>query len=48
MATSPNGRLLYIVDPTLGLVTVMDTASLEIRTYPIDLSVPASGEPRRS
>jgi hypothetical protein len=31
MATSPNGRLLYIVDPTLGLVTVMDTASLEIR-----------------
>jgi hypothetical protein len=39
MATSPNGRLLYIADPTLGLVTVMDTASLEIRTYPIDLSV---------
>ena len=39
MATSPNGRLLYIVDPTLGLVTVMDTASLEIGTYPIDLSV---------
>lgn len=40
MATSPNGRLLYIVDPTLGLVTVMDTASLEIRTAPIDLAVP--------
>ena len=39
MATSPSGRLLYIADPTLGLVTVMDTASLEIRTYPIDLSV---------
>ncbi|HEY3212217.1 MAG TPA: hypothetical protein VGL16_03290 [Actinomycetota bacterium] len=39
MATSPNGRLLYIADPTLGLVIVMDTASLEIRTYPIDLSV---------
>ena len=39
MATSTNGRLLYIVDPTLGLVTVMDTASLEIRTYQIDLSV---------
>jgi len=39
MATSPNGRLLYIADPTLGLVTVMDTASLEIRTYTIDLSV---------
>jgi hypothetical protein len=39
MTTSPNGRLLYIADPTLGLVTVMDTASLEIRTYPIDLSV---------
>jgi len=39
MATSPNGRLLYIVDPTLGLVTVMDTASLEIRTAPIDLAV---------
>lgn len=39
MATSPNGRLLYIADPTLGLVTVMDTASLEIRTYQIDLSV---------
>ncbi len=39
MATSPNGRLLYIVDPTLGLVTVMDTASLEIGTYRIDLSV---------
>jgi hypothetical protein len=39
MATSPNGRLLYIADPTLGLVTVMDTASLEIRTYSIDLSV---------
>jgi hypothetical protein len=39
MATSPNGRLLYVADPTLGLVTVMDTASLEIRTYPIDLSV---------
>ena len=39
MATSPNGRLLYIADPTLGLVTVMDTASLEIRTQPIDLSV---------
>jgi hypothetical protein len=39
MATSPNGRLLYIADPTLGLVTVMDTASLELRTYPIDLSV---------
>jgi hypothetical protein len=39
MATSPNGRLLYIADPTLGLVTVMDTASLEIRTYQVDLSV---------
>jgi hypothetical protein len=39
MATSPNGRLLYIADPTLGLVTVMDTASLEIRTRQIDLSV---------
>jgi hypothetical protein len=39
MATSPNGRLLYLADPTLGLVTVMDTASLEIRTYSIDLSV---------
>ena len=39
MATSPNGRLLYVVDPTLGLVTVMDTASLEIGTYTIDLSV---------
>jgi hypothetical protein len=39
MATSPSGRLLYIADPTLGLVTVMDTASLEIRTYSIDLSV---------
>jgi hypothetical protein len=39
MATSPNGRLLYIADPTLGLVTVMDTASLEIRTHTIDLSV---------
>jgi hypothetical protein len=39
MATSPNGRLLYIADPTLGLLTVMDTASLEIRTYTIDLSV---------
>lgn len=39
MATSPNGRLLYIADPTLGLVTVMDTASLEIRTYTIALSV---------
>jgi hypothetical protein len=40
MAASPNGRLLYIVDATLGLVTVMDTASLEIRTAPIDLAVP--------
>ena len=40
MATSPNGRLLYIVDATLGLVTVMDTASLEIRTATIDLAVP--------
>ena len=40
MATSPNGRLLYIVDATLGLVTVMDTASLEIHTAPIDLAVP--------
>ena len=39
MATSPDGRLLYIVDPTLGLVTVMDTGSLEIRTAPIDLAV---------
>jgi hypothetical protein len=39
MATSPNGRLLYVADPTLGVVTVMDTASLEIRTYSIDLSV---------
>jgi DNA-binding beta-propeller fold protein YncE len=39
MATSPDGRLLYIVDPTLGLVTVMDTASLEIRTSTIDLAV---------
>ena len=39
MATSPNGRLLYIVDATLGLVTVMDTASLEIRTASIDLAV---------
>ena len=46
MATSPNGRLLYIADPTLGLVTVMDTASLEIRTYTIDLS--ASGVRRTS
>ena len=40
MATSSNGRLLYIVDATLGLVTVMDTASLEIRTARIDLAVP--------
>ena len=40
MATSPNGRLLYIVDATLGLVTVMDTASLEVRTASIDLAVP--------
>ena len=40
MATSPNGRLLYIVDATLGLVTVMDTASLETHTAPIDLAVP--------
>jgi hypothetical protein len=40
MATSPNGRLLYVVDPTLGLVTVMDTASLEIRTATIGLAVP--------
>jgi hypothetical protein len=40
MATSPNGRLLYIVDATLGLVTVMDTMSLEIRSAPIDLAVP--------
>jgi hypothetical protein len=40
MATSPNGRLLYIVDATLGLATVMDTASLEIRTARIDLAVP--------
>jgi hypothetical protein len=40
MATSPNGRLLYIVDPSLGLVTVMDTASLEIRTATIGLAVP--------
>jgi hypothetical protein len=39
MATSPNGRHLYIADPTLGLVTVMDTASLEIRTHAVDLSV---------
>jgi hypothetical protein len=39
MAASPNGRLLYIADPTLGLVTVMDTASLEIGTHQIDLSV---------
>jgi hypothetical protein len=43
MATSPNGRLLYIVDPTLGLVTVMDTASLEIGTHRIDLSVSGVG-----
>ena len=43
MATSPNGRLLYIADPTLGLVTVMDTASLDIRTHPIDLSVSGVG-----
>jgi DNA-binding beta-propeller fold protein YncE len=40
MATSPNGRLLYVVDPSLGLVTVMDTASLEIRTATIGLAVP--------
>ena len=40
MATSSNGRLLYIVDATLGLVTVMDTGSLEIRTAPIALAVP--------
>jgi hypothetical protein len=39
MATSPDGRLLYVVDPTLGLVTVMDTATLEIRTASIDLAV---------
>ena len=39
MATSADGRLLYVADPTLGLVTVMDTASLEIGTYRIDLSV---------
>jgi hypothetical protein len=39
MATSPNGRLLYIVDPTLGLVAVMDSASLEIRTATIGLAV---------
>ncbi len=46
MAASPNGRLLYVVDPTLGLVTVMDTATLAIRTASIDLSV--SGVTRTS
>ena len=40
MATSPDGRLLYVVDPTVGLVTIMDTATLAIRTAPIGLSVP--------
>jgi hypothetical protein len=31
LATSPNGRLLYIVDAALGVVTVMDTKTLAIR-----------------
>ena len=40
MAPSPDGRLLYVVDPTLGLVTAMDTETLEIvRATSIDLSV---------
>jgi len=42
MATSPDGRLLYVADPTLGIVSVMDTRSLEIvRTARIDLAVPS-------
>ena len=40
MATSPDGRLLYVVDPTVGLVTIMDTTTLAIRTAPISLSIP--------
>lgn len=39
MATSPDGRLLYVVDATLGLVTVMDTETFETRTESIDLAV---------
>jgi DNA-binding beta-propeller fold protein YncE len=38
MATSPDGRILYIVDSMRGLVTEMNTRSLEIvRTRRIDL-----------
>lgn len=41
MATSPDGKLLYIVDSTKGVVSVMDTRSLEIlRTEHLALTSP--------
>lgn len=41
MATSPDGKLLYIVDSTKGVVSVMDTHSLEIlRTEHLALTSP--------
>ena len=41
MATSPDGKLLYIVDSTKGVVSVMDTHTLEIlRTEHLTLTSP--------
>lgn len=37
MATSPDGRSLYVVDAALGEIAVMDTDSLEMRTGSVDL-----------
>jgi hypothetical protein len=47
LATSPDGRTLYIVDSARGLVSAMDTASLAISApHPIDLHL--TGAPHTS
>jgi hypothetical protein len=39
MATSPDGRYLYVVDATLGEIAVMDADSLAVRSGQTDLRV---------
>jgi hypothetical protein len=39
MATTPDGSHLFVIDPGLGTVAVMQTQTLEVRTASIDLPV---------
>ena len=39
MAPSPEGRYLFVVDAALGVIAVMDTESLRVRSGDVDLRV---------